>query len=117
MERRRGPRWCCSSGSQRRRRGSSSLEAPSTGPAKGPSLLSAGMAEHDAISADELITRLQARIEERRREGAYPPDLEGELEDHFARVLGRPPSQQDVLRAALGRLEQAMAFSSEKIPL
>ena len=67
---------------------------------------------------DTLIADLRARIEERRRSGEYPDDLEETLEDHFDRLVGvRPrssPALHDELQASLGALQE-LSFSRARI--
>ena len=66
---------------------------------------------------DALVVRLRERVERRRREGAYPPDLEAEMDAHFQRIAAHRPSPYDyeVLRARLGDLDHAMGFSPAHI--
>jgi SAM-dependent methyltransferase len=66
-------------------------------------------------SVDELVARLRARVEERRHSGAYPPDLERDLDEHFQRIAAHrvDPYDFDQLRHKLGALDEAMAFSSD----
>jgi SAM-dependent methyltransferase len=79
--------------------------------------------EHDHTtppppSVDELVVELRARVEERRRSGAYPAGLEEDLAEHFHRILrqrveSRP--RRDVwepVRAA----EQALPLEATRIP-
>jgi 2-polyprenyl-3-methyl-5-hydroxy-6-metoxy-1,4-benzoquinol methylase len=67
---------------------------------------------------DRLIADLRARIEERRRSGEYPDDLEATLEDHFDRLVGaRPrssPALHDELQASLRALQE-LSFSRARI--
>jgi 2-polyprenyl-3-methyl-5-hydroxy-6-metoxy-1,4-benzoquinol methylase len=65
-----------------------------------------------------LLESLRHRVEQRRREGTYPPELETELDGHFARVTGdRLPSTAqlvDQLDHALDEL-QHFGFSRDHI--
>ena len=61
-------------------------------------------------SVDELVERLQARVEARRRAGEYPGDLEERLDAHFRRLTGPLPgvpaarwADLDARVAALGQ--------------
>jgi 2-polyprenyl-3-methyl-5-hydroxy-6-metoxy-1,4-benzoquinol methylase len=54
---------------------------------------------------EQLLSTLRDRVERRRLDGAYPPGLEGDLEEHFRRLTGdRPPSPAFLLN----ELDQAM---------
>ncbi|MGI8793044.1 MAG: class I SAM-dependent methyltransferase [Acidimicrobiales bacterium] len=68
-------------------------------------------------NVDALIRRLRARVQERRKAGAYPPDLEDKLDEHFDRVAAhlQRPYDHERLHAALGNLEQNMGFSPARI--
>jgi len=71
--------------------------------------------EPELPSVDELVARLRERVEERRREGAYPADLERDLDEHFQRIAAHrvEPYDFDVMREKLGGLDRAMAFSAD----
>jgi 2-polyprenyl-3-methyl-5-hydroxy-6-metoxy-1,4-benzoquinol methylase len=67
---------------------------------------------------DELVAALRARVEERRRSGAYPPGLEDDLAEHFRRILRRraePRSELD-LRGPIRAAEQALPLEAARIP-
>lgn len=65
---------------------------------------------------DALVAELRARVERRRAEGAYPPDLEQELDAHFARVTSRSEGASfDRLRAALHELHLAGQFGRHRM--
>jgi 2-polyprenyl-3-methyl-5-hydroxy-6-metoxy-1,4-benzoquinol methylase len=50
-------------------------------------------AEEAPPDLEELLSALRDRVERRRLDGAYPPGLESDLEEHFRRLTGdRPPS-------------------------
>jgi SAM-dependent methyltransferase len=73
----------------------------------------------DGDDIDALVDRLRERVEERRREGAYPPGLEDALADHFRRVLlerARPGEAPD-LRGPLVALQQALPLQRARIPI
>jgi 2-polyprenyl-3-methyl-5-hydroxy-6-metoxy-1,4-benzoquinol methylase len=63
----------------------------------------------EALDLERLLTTLRDRVENRRREGAYPPGLEADLDGHFVRLTGdRAPSPSFLLAEldqALDRLE------------
>jgi O-antigen chain-terminating methyltransferase len=67
---------------------------------------------------DALVAELRARVEQRRRDGLYPGDLEETLDEHFDRLVGsRPapsPAVYDEIRAALSVLE-SYVFSRDRI--
>lgn len=71
-----------------------------------------------AVDLDSVIAELKGRIEERRRSGEYPDDLEATLDEHFDRLVGvRPrssPALHDELQAGLRELNQ-VAFSRARI--
>jgi 2-polyprenyl-3-methyl-5-hydroxy-6-metoxy-1,4-benzoquinol methylase len=66
---------------------------------------------------DALVVQLKERVERRRREGAYPPELEAEMDAHFQRIASHRPTPYDygALRARLGELDHAMGFSPAHI--
>ena len=70
------------------------------------------------VDLDQLIAELKERIEERRRAGDYPEDLEETLDEHFDRLVGvRPrstPALQSELQGALRELSTAR-FSRARI--
>jgi SAM-dependent methyltransferase len=67
---------------------------------------------------DELVAELRARVDERRRAGAYPPGLEDDLAEHFRRILRHrreqkpPPDPSGPIRAA----EEALPLEAARIP-
>ena len=71
----------------------------------------------DRARTEELIAQLRARVEERRKSGAYPPGLEEDLDAHFRRIVSQRHGDIDAVRASLSRLEAAMAFNRDRIPL
>jgi hypothetical protein len=67
---------------------------------------------------DELLERLRARVEERKRSGAYPPELEEELAAHFKRIVAlRSKGVLTPSREALSALRSVMDFDARRIPL
>ena len=67
---------------------------------------------------DALVAELQAKVEERRRAGFYPPGLEEDMTTHTRRMLHhhtrtRPESD---LQARLREVEAALPFDSGRIP-
>jgi SAM-dependent methyltransferase len=73
-----------------------------------PSDPSRDSAAGNPVDLDTVIAELKARIEERRRAGDYPEDLEETLDEHFDRLVGvRPrstPALHSELQAALREL-------------
>lgn len=74
---------------------------------------------------DDLVAQLRARVEERRRAGAYPPGLEEELGAHFHRIVRHrgeerpePPAVAPVLDRVRGALplEAARISSASSVP-
>ncbi len=62
------------------------------------------------IDLASVVDRLRARVAERRAAGEYPPELEAELAEHAAAVLGRPAGSGEgaataELAALLGAVE------------
>jgi len=67
---------------------------------------------------DALVTQLQAKVEERRQAGFYPPGLEDELTAHTRRVLQllQPVGSGPDLRAHLREMDAALPFDASRIP-
>ena len=65
---------------------------------------------------DDVLARLQARVEERRRAGDYPEGLEHDLEEHFRRIVAHraSPDYTDV-RARIAALDDRSRFGAERI--
>jgi SAM-dependent methyltransferase len=67
---------------------------------------------------DELVAQLKAKVEQRRRDGVYPPGLEDDLDAHFHRIARhRVEPDTEALEARLAALEERIAFSAERIGL
>jgi len=67
---------------------------------------------------DAIVARLREQVEERRRAGVYPPELEDELAAHFQRIARyRTEPNIDAVKQALADLEQRTDFSADRIPL
>ena len=72
----------------------------------------------DAPDVDALVAQLQAKVEERRRAGFYPPGLEEDMTTHARRMLHHHTRTRPVpdLRARLREVEAALPFDAERIP-
>ncbi len=72
----------------------------------------------DAPDLDALLAELRARVDQRRRDGVYPPGLEQELETHFEQIVeDRPPTPSflmDELEIAIDELQQ-FGYSRNRI--
>ncbi|HEX2039531.1 MAG TPA: class I SAM-dependent methyltransferase [Acidimicrobiales bacterium] len=65
---------------------------------------------------DRLVAELRERVEQRRRDGLVPDDLEEELDEHFRRIAAhRIPPETDDLEEALEELNLHMAFGAGRI--
>ena len=74
--------------------------------------------ESEVPDVDALVAQLQAKVEERRRSGFYPPGLEDDLTVHTRRMLHhhtRVRPQPD-LRAHLAQVAAALPFDAGRIP-
>jgi hypothetical protein len=74
--------------------------------------------DSEAPDVDALVAQLQAKVEERRRSGFYPPGLEEDMALHTSRMLhhhtrARPDAD---LRAHLGKVDAALPFDAGRIP-
>jgi SAM-dependent methyltransferase len=69
-------------------------------------------------SIDELVEQLQAKVQERERQGQYPADLVHDLQAHFRRISSQRalPDLEDV-HARLAALDALSTFDTERIPL
>lgn len=73
----------------------------------------AGLEPQEEI--DLLVAELRQRVEQRRESGEYPPGLEGELDDHFRRIVRFRPTQLS-FRDHLDDIREAMDFDIDRIP-
>jgi 2-polyprenyl-3-methyl-5-hydroxy-6-metoxy-1,4-benzoquinol methylase len=65
-----------------------------------------------------LLETLRERVEERRKSGAYPPDLEEEMAAHFKRIAAhRPKDFFGATRESFSAVHSAMGFDSRRIPV
>ena len=74
--------------------------------------------ESEVPDVDALVAQLQAKVEERRRSGFYPPGLEEDMALHTSRMLHhhtRTRPEPD-LRAHLRQVEAALPFDAGRIP-
>jgi SAM-dependent methyltransferase len=77
-----------------------------------------GSIEDAGPTIDELIGLLQARVEQRRQAGSYPPDLEERMSTHFERISQhRIVPNLDDLQSALEDLRQRFDFAMERTPV
>jgi 2-polyprenyl-3-methyl-5-hydroxy-6-metoxy-1,4-benzoquinol methylase len=53
---------------------------------------------------DDVVERIRKRVEERRRAGAYPEDLEEVLDEHFKRLVGSRPESSPAVFEELDAL-------------
>jgi 2-polyprenyl-3-methyl-5-hydroxy-6-metoxy-1,4-benzoquinol methylase len=70
--------------------------------------------EATPVSVDALVEQLRARVEERRRDGSYPPGLEQDLDAHFRHVSSSRRGALS-LREHLDAVREASAFAAERI--
>jgi SAM-dependent methyltransferase len=72
----------------------------------------------DAPDLDALLAELRARVDQRRRDGFYPPGVEQELQTHFEKIVNeRPPTPSftmDELEQEVNEL-QHYAYSRGRI--
>jgi 2-polyprenyl-3-methyl-5-hydroxy-6-metoxy-1,4-benzoquinol methylase len=66
-----------------------------------PSDPSRDSAAGNPVDLDTVIAELKARIQERRRAGDYPEDLEETLDEHFDRLVGVRPRSTPALHSEL----------------
>jgi len=67
---------------------------------------------------DELVARLRDRVEERRRSGAYPSDLEEEMTAHFRRILHQRRGPRDLpdIEGPVRAARSALPLEAKRIP-
>jgi hypothetical protein len=74
--------------------------------------------QREPSDIDALVAQLQAKVEDRRRAGFYPPGLEEDMTTHARRMLHhhtRMRPEHD-LRAHLRAVEAALPFDAARIP-
>lgn len=65
---------------------------------------------------DDVVARLQAMVEERRRRGEYPDGLERDLDEHFRRVVAfRASPEVGDLGSKLAELDRRGSFGTDRI--
>lgn len=69
-----------------------------------------------APNVDDLVEKLRARVEERRRSGYYPPGLEEDLAQHFQRIAAHSSRSAAVLGEQLADVYATMGFDARRIP-
>ena len=70
-----------------------------------------------SIDPEELLETLRSRVEERRRNGAYPPGLEADLDAHFHRIVtSKAGRDRSSFRSKIDRLTAFSSFRAERIP-
>lgn len=72
--------------------------------------------DREAPDVDALVAQLQAKVEERRRSGFYPPGLEEDMALHTRRMIHHHTRPQPDLRANLRQVEAALPFDAGRIP-
>jgi hypothetical protein len=72
--------------------------------------------ESEVPDVDALVAQLQAKVEERRRSGFYPPGLEEDMALHARHMLHHHSRPQPDLRAHLRQVEAALPFDAGRIP-
>jgi O-antigen chain-terminating methyltransferase len=70
------------------------------------------VADPSAHDLEKLIETLRDRVEQRRRDGAYPAGVEEELDGHFAHLVVRRPASPSF---AVDELEQAVAELHQQV--
>lgn len=76
------------------------------------------MSSREPVSAfDDVVARIEARVEERRRAGELPPGLEASLEGLYRWVVARRPVRWDATRLTelLGAVSAQVDFRSNRI--
>ncbi len=71
--------------------------------------------DSEVPDVDALVAQLQARVEERRRSGFYPPGLEDDMALHARRMLHHTRDEPD-LRAHLSQVVSSLPFDAGRIP-
>lgn len=67
---------------------------------------------------DALVAQLQAKVEERRQSGFYPPGLEEDMASHARRMLHHHTKvrPEPDLRARLSEVDASLPFDAGRIP-
>ena len=67
---------------------------------------------------DEVVERLRHRVEERRRSGDYPADLEEEMTAHFRRILHQRRGPRDLpdIEGSVRAARSALPLEAKQIP-
>jgi 2-polyprenyl-3-methyl-5-hydroxy-6-metoxy-1,4-benzoquinol methylase len=72
--------------------------------------------QDDRPDIDAVVARLRERVEQRRREGLYPEDLDRELHEHQRRIAAfRSMPDFDKARRAIDRVDTMAGFTPERI--
>ena len=71
--------------------------------------------ESEAPDVEALVAQLQAKVEERRRSGFYPPGLEEDMALHASRMLHHHARSLPDLRAHMHQVEAALPFDAGRI--
>jgi SAM-dependent methyltransferase len=74
-------------------------------------------ADSPNVSVDDLLEELRRKVADRKASGAYPEDIESQLDGHFDRIaVHRVPNYEfGVIRERLERLRKVAHFSPAKI--
>ena len=72
--------------------------------------------DSEAPDVDALVAQLQAKVEERRRSGFYPPGLEEDMALHTRRMIHHHTRPEPDLRAPIARVDAALPFEAGRIP-
>ncbi len=73
--------------------------------------------DQNSPSLEQLLVTLRERVELRRQNGEYPPGLEAEMESHFERITGRPPTPSFLLADLEGAVAELGRFEYARDPL
>lgn len=67
---------------------------------------------------EDLVERLRARVEERKRAGEYPEGLEDQLEEHFRRIVfHRVKAETNHLQEDVDAIDAHMDFRLKEVPV
>lgn len=72
-----------------------------------------------APDVEELVARLRKRVEDRRRSGAYLPELEQQMTAHFRRILNQRPDARPLpdVEAAVNAVREALPLQAARISM